>query len=416
MKININRLEKNIQDLGNIGKNSGGGIDRALSSEADKQARRWLQDYWTTQLDEEVRIDPIANMWVRRKGQLDLPPIVIGSHHDAVPNGGMYDGALGVLAATEIMEVLKEESIVTRHPIEIVSFTGEEPNPFNVSTLGSKVLSGRLTKEDLQKLYNIEDGSSLKECIARIGGDIDKAEEALIKPDRIRAFIELHVEQGRRLFDTGGSSAAVSCITGIYRENITIIGVANHGGTTNMPHRQDALLGAGELNLAFEQLLLKEDNPEVVGTIGYMKVSPNAVSIIPDKVELTLEIRTIDVTIRKRIIEGLDEAVAAIEGKRDLKIQRTLNLDQGEMPMDETVTEAIGRGIEATGEVPVSYVSMAGHDAANLQRVTKSGMIFVQSIDGKSHCPEEYSKIEAIEKTVNALLEAVLILDEEMDR
>ena len=142
LRINKARLEKNLFELAKIGKNEHGGIDRALGSDADYEARKWLQDYWEKKLGIPARLDAIANMWVKRPGTEDLVPIVIGSHHDAVPDGGMYDGALGVLGATEILQTMIENHIQTRHPIEVVSFTGEEPNPYNVSTLGSKVLSG----------------------------------------------------------------------------------------------------------------------------------------------------------------------------------------------------------------------------------------------------------------------------------
>lgn len=416
MKINKDRLEKNILDLAKIGKNSLGGIDRDLSSEADREARDWLLNYWEENLKStKIRIDAIANLWLRKAGKEDLPPIVIGSHHDAVPNGGAYDGALGVLAAMEIMETLIENNIETKHPIEVVSFTGEEPNPFNVSTLGTKVLSGRLTKKDLKELKSFKDGTSLAECIEKIGGNIDEAADILLKTDDIRAFIELHIEQGKRLFEKNQSSATVIAITGIYRENIIVSGEANHGGTTVMSDRRDALLAASELNIEFEKLLKLENNPEVVGTIGSLNVYPNAVSIIPDKVELTLEIRTIHKDIRQKITSSLDAVVDEIEKKRGVKIERKLNLDQPAMHMDKDVMSAITRGILEQGEDEIKLVSMAGHDAANIQRVTKSGMIFCKSINGKSHCPEEFSEMDDIEKTVNAMLKAVLILDEELE-
>ena len=146
-----------------------------------------------------------------------LPPIVFGSHHDAVPDGGMFDGALGVLIATEILETLQENGMKTRHPLGLVSFTGEEPNPFQVSTLGSKVLSGRLTRADLERLRNRIDGSDLQSCMQQIGGDITKADDIRIQPEQIRAFLECHIEQGCRLEEKGLHTASVSCITGIYR-------------------------------------------------------------------------------------------------------------------------------------------------------------------------------------------------------
>ncbi len=414
-KIDRDRLERNLYELAKIGRNEHGGIDRALGSKADLLAREWLIDYWTSQLKLKVKHDAIANMWVRMDGRENIPPIVIGSHHDAVPDGGMYDGALGVLASTEIVQALIENGVVTRHPIEIVSFTGEEPNPYNVSTLGSKVISGRLNKEDLRKLSSYIDGSSLAECIKKAGGDIENADAALIAPGQISAFIELHIEQGKRLYEKALTSASVNCITGIYRENINIYGEANHAGTTIMPDRHDSFLAAAEFALAYEEIIKEEKRDDVVGTIGYAKVYPNAASIIPGEVELILELRCCDEEIRQRVIKKLDDITEGVERKRGVRIERKLNLNQKEMIMDRQIVDAVNRGIEAVGQSPIELVSMAGHDAANMQRVTKSAMIFVQSIDGKSHCPQEKTDMACIEETTNALLNAVLILDKEMD-
>lgn len=437
LKINKERLERNLYELGKIGRNEHGGIDRALGSKEDLLAREWLRAYWEDKMGLKVRHDAIANMWVlydsklqenttgkpsentnenTKEGSLGecqpLPPIVIGSHHDAVPDGGMYDGALGVLGATEIVETLMEAGVKLNHPIEIVSFTGEEPNPYNVSTLGSKVLSGRLVREDLEMLTSYIDGSPLSECISAAGGDIEKAEEALIKPGEIDSFIELHIEQGRRLFDRGLTSASVNCITGIYRENITVHGEANHAGTTVMDNRHDAFLAAGEFALGYEKIIKEEHRDDVVGTIGYVKVSPNAASIIPGSVELILELRCCSEEIRQRVKARVGVLTKEIDEKRGVTIERKLNLDQKEMPMDPEVIAAIDQGIAIMGQEPVTLVSMAGHDAANMARVTRSAMIFVQSINGKSHCPEEATDIDRIEETVNAMLQAVLILDD----
>ncbi len=415
LKINKGRLEKNLFELAQIGKNEHGGIDRALGSEEDFKARKWLMNYWEKELGIDTRLDAIANMWVRRAGTEKLSPIVIGSHHDAVPDGGMYDGALGVLGATEILQTLAENHIQTRHPIEVVSFTGEEPNPYDVSTLGSKVLSGRLVTEDLRSLTSYIDGSSLAECIKHLGGNIEDAEAARIYAGDISAFIELHIEQGKRLYDKNLTSAAVNCITGIYRENITVYGEANHAGTTIMQDRHDAFLAASEFALAYEKLIRKENRDDVVGTIGYVKVYPNAASIIPGSAELILELRCCDEGIRQRVRAGIAKIVPEIEEKRGVRIERRLNLDQKEIMMERTIVDAVKRGIEMEGQEPLELVSMAGHDAANMQRVTDSAMIFVQSIDGRSHCPQERTDINRIEDTVNAMLHAVLILDKEMD-
>lgn len=413
--INIKRLNDNLQSLSAIGRNELGGIDRILGSRPEREGRQWLVDYWNNNLNKKARTDSIANLWIKRDGEESLPSIVIGSHLDTVPNGGMYDGALGVLMATEIMQTLEDYKIATRHPVEVVSFTGEEPNPFNVSTLGSKVLCGRLGREDLIKLRSIEDGTTLQECVLKIGGDITKADNDLLTDKDISAFIECHIEQGRRLYDTNTAVASVSCITGIYRESVVIDGEANHAGTTVMKDRHDALLAAAELNIVFENIIKAFDSDEVTGTIGYMDISPNAVNIIPGKVRLILEIRACSSKVKNETIRILDTEVEKICKKRGLRINRTVNLDQPEMHMDKSVSAAINNAMEMTGQPQVSLVSMAGHDAANMQRITKSGMIFVQSIDGKSHCNEERTGINEIEKAGNAMLCALLLLDKELD-
>ncbi len=415
MKINAERLKKNLYELAEIGKNQYGGIDRALGSRADSDARKWLVSYWENHLSLPLRIDSIANMWIHREGEENLPPIVFGSHHDTVPNGGMFDGAMGVLIATEIMEYLNEKQIKTRHPLEIVSFTGEEPNPYNVSTLGSKVLSGRMKKEELQALKSGIDGSPLQDCMLQIGGDIEHAQEDFITEGKIGAFLECHIEQGRRLADMDKSVSAVSRITGIYRENITIAGDANHAGTTIMNDRQDALAGASELILSFEKLLKSYNSTEVVGTVGYLSVFPNSANIIPGEVSLILEIRTVEPAIRDAIISRLEAVTEQIENSRHVTIHRKVNLKQEAVYMDDTVWKAVLEAMKSENQEAVSLVSMAGHDAANMQRVTKAGMVFVKSVNGKSHCPSEYSQMKDIAIAADVMMAAIMILDRELD-
>lgn len=415
MEINLERLEKNLADLSQIGRNAHGGIDRALGDGTECEARRWLRRYWEENLGASPWTDGIANLWLEVPGQEPLPPIAIGSHHDAVPDGGMYDGALGVLMATEILQALREAGYKTRHPLRLVSFTGEEPNPFNVSTLGSKVACGRLKKADLEKLSHRDTGRPLQETLLQIGGDLERVEDALIRPGQIAAFLECHVELGRRLFDKGIACSGVSDIVGIYRENVVVAGDANHAGTTVMRDRQDALLAASECILAFERLVKAENSDDVVGTCGYLSVFPNEANIIPGRVELTLELRTCDPAQKERIVRGLDARQQEIRDARRVAIERKVNLDQAAMPLDAAVRAAVEGGVRGVGEPFLELVSMAGHDAANMARVTRSGMIFAQSIEGKGHCPYEKTRPEDIRKTADAMLAAVLALDKELD-
>lgn len=415
IKINTDRLKHNIDELAGIGCNEAGGIDRWLGSEADRLARAWLEEYWNSHFGKSTETDGIANMWMKRAGAEKLPPIMFGSHLDSVANGGKYDGALGVLLATEILLTIEENNICTRHPFHIVSFTGEEPNPYNVSTLGSKVITGRLKKEDLLVLKSMENGESLKERIELLGGDINGIEKSKLHPGDASAFLECHIEQGRNLFDGGLSVASVKCITGIYRENITINGTANHAGTTLMKYRQDALLAASEFNLAFERIIGETGGDELVGTIGQLNVFPNSVNIIPGRIELVMEIRSCDSDLKERVLNALEREIVSIEKNREVRIQRKINLDQPKIDMSHEVVKAVNYGIGFLNQRQLELVSMAGHDAANMARVTRSGMIFVQSIDGKSHCPEERTNIEDIETAGNAMLEALLRMDLELD-
>ena len=414
-RINIKRLMANIDDLAKLGRNEGGGIDRAFGSEAEREAREWLIHYWKSKLKLPVRIDAIANLWVDYPPHPEAKRLILGSHHDTVPDGGAYDGALGVLMATEILETLLEKQITLKHPVSIVSFTGEEPNPYNVSTLGSKVITGRLSTGDLLQLKNRRNYETLECTIAKLGGNIHKAEEAILDSHKAAAFLECHIEQGKRLETRGKAVAAVNCITGIHREMYTILGEANHAGTTVMTERKDALLTAAQLSLAIEKIALDFKDGDVVATTGYLEMEPNEANIIPGKVISIADIRTYRPEIEALFEERISEAVADIEEERGVRIQREILLKQGHMPMAMEVIQAVERGISSIGEEPVQLISMAGHDAANLARVTKSGMIFAASVAGKSHCKEEYTREEDIEKAGNAMLQAVLILDGELD-
>ncbi len=404
----------NLMKMSEFGINSEGGIDRALGSEADYEVREWIKEYWETKLGLEVRTDQIANIWAIRDGNEELLPIVTGSHHDAVPNGGKYDGAMGVAIATEVMQTIIESNIQLRHPLHLISFTGEEPNPFNVSTLGSKVISGRLHKKDLENVCHRGNGQKLSQCIEHLSGNLDDVDGAEIPKGKLAAFLEVHNELGGYLESQGASVSAVKAITGIYREKITAYGEANHAGTTLMNQRKDAFLGMAELATKIDEIAKSFNDPNVVETMGYIKISPNEANVIPYKSESLVDIRTFDNDKKNQLLASIDEAVIEIEASRGVVFKREVILDQPPRELDKEIEEIVMDEIEKTGEKKLSIVSMAGHDAANMQLVTKSGMIFVRSIGGKGHCKEEYSKKEDICKAAQLALEVILKLDGEL--
>lgn len=402
----MQRLMSNLHALAQIGRNEEGGIDRALGSEAYRESYQWLKRCWEA-AGLTVHTDAAANLWAVLPGTQTLAPIAAGSHHDTVTNGGAYDGALGVLMATEAVQTMLDNGIKPRHPIAVVSFTGEETNPFGVSTFGSKVLSGRLGQEQLAKLQD-KNGRTIQEIIRQLGGNLDNARK--LNPGELFAFLECHIEQGTNLFEKDDPVAAVTCITGICREEIDVFGEANHVGTTKFSRRHDALLAAGELNLALERIAQETG---VIATIGQMEAFPNSANIIPQWVDMTSDVRTCRPERLAAFQEAFGKAAAEIEARRGVRIVRTVNLDQPPMPMSSRVKEAMEAAIRESGSPLIELESMAGHDAANMARVTDAGMLFVQSIDGKSHCKEEFTEEKDIETAANIYLNTLLKLDEE---
>ncbi len=410
--MNRERIRATLQELSVFGKNSRGGIDRQFGSDADRAARAWMIDYWEKDLHLNARIDPAANLWILKNGAEPLLPIYIGSHLDTVPDGGMYDGALGVLLATELLQVIQENGISMRHPVGAVAFTGEEPNPFHISTFGSKAIVGRLTEEYLGQVENRQE---LAAALKSAGGNLEKISETQISAGRIAAFLECHIEQGRRLYDQDLSIATVSCIAGIYREIVTVEGEANHAGTTMPRDRKDALLAASELNLALEKIIAEVNRDDAVATIGKIDCFPNAANIIPGMVKITLDVRTCSEQQKEEVIRKFRNASTEIAAKRHVIIRHEINLDQPSCEMHSDIRSALNRGSKRIGEPVTELVSMAGHDSVNMSRIAKTGMLFVQSVGGKSHCPEERTNLDAIMKAGEAMFEALMILDREMD-
>lgn len=415
--VNGRRLLQRLEALARIGANEQGGIDRQLASAADVEARAWLQRCWSSELGLSVRLDAVANLWGEGAEGTEpgRKPILLGSHHDTVPNGGRYDGALGVLMATEVLQTLREAGVRLHHPVGLVSFAGEEPNGFGVSTFGSKVLCGRLTGEDVRALRHAETGEMLNDALDRMGGDAEHVGSARLQPGVFAAFMECHIEQGRRLIDAGGTAAAVSCITGIYREHITVTGEANHAGTTLYKDRRDALAAASEVVLAVESLIREPKLSGVAATVGHIEVFPNASNIVSGRVTMSLDLRTADPALRQQALAKFGAAIDEIAARRQLRITRTLDLDQAEMAMAPVVRDALHDACVAAGERDQTLVSMAGHDAANMARLGPAGMLFVASVGGYSHCPQEFSKDEDVVKGAEIFLQALLLLDRRLD-
>lgn len=413
LRINAARLQDKIRLLSAFGINDAGGLDRTTFTPAELAAREWLKNQ-LRQLRLSVRVDEAANIWAVRNGQNELPFIVFGSHIDTVPNGGKYDGALGVLLALEVMNVFEENGVSTRHPLELVSFSAEEPNPFGLSTFGSRAVSAKIGAKHLEGVHDDKD-QLLTDALRLAGGDPDRFEQARRKPQELAAFLEVHIEQGKRLLQQDIPVGIVTAITGIYREEVTVAGEANHAGTTLMRDRKDALMAASEIMLAFESVCRDHPADETVGTVGKIANFPNAANIIPEKVQFTLEIRGKSRDDIQEINNEWDKRAAEITERRGIRLERRLILDQAPAAMNPLVMSICALQSQQLGYPSYPLGSMAGHDAAHMAALTRAGMLFVPSIDGKSHCPEEESRIEDMEKVGNVLLHSILALDQQLD-
>lgn len=413
MKINLKRLLLDLEKYAEYGKNELGGVTRPSFSKADHQVRQLFIE----ELEEmglEVTVDGAANIWGKRMGNgKQKGSIVIGSHLDSVPNGGKYDGPLGVLMAKEIIKTFIEEKVTLNHDLEIVSFTAEESNDFNLSTFGSRAFVGRLTTDMLKEARN-STGVLLDDELKKVGGGLDRFMMMKNMQSGKKAFIELHIEQGQRLESANISMGVVNNVVGTYRSLVKVSGEPNHSGTTMMVNRKDALAAAAEMVLEVERYC--KNKGDVVGTVGKLNVSPNAANIIPGQVEFVFEVRAETEEKIQNTIDAINSAWQELAIRRQVNIQQEMFLDQKPAALDYEIISILKNTAKEMDEPCLILPSMAVHDAAHMASITKSAMVFVKSIDGKSHCPEEYSHPDDIEKAGNLILQGIIHLDHALFR
>lgn len=404
LRVNMDRIEQHIMELAEFGKNVEGGVSRVAFSQDDLAGR----EYIITLMEAaglEVRIDTAGNLIGRREGQENLPVIMFGSHSDSVPGGGNYDGNVGVMGAIEVAQVLHENELVTRHPLEVVVFVDEEGG-----LVGSRAMIGELSDQALDVVSH--SGLTIAEGIRAVGGNPKRLDKARRKLGDLAAFIELHIEQGAVLDDLGINIGVVEGIVGIQWWDVTIEGFANHAGTTPMDKRNDALLAAAELIQAINRVITSEPGTQV-GTVGRISAEPGAPNVIPGKVVMSLEIR--DLSAEK--IKMLYDRVFAEAQKIGMKYKTPITLqhidvDAVPAPTDERMRAIIAGAAESLGLSYKFMPSGAGHDAQNMARIAPTGMIFVPSVGGISHSPREFTRPQDMANGADVLLRTILKLDE----
>jgi N-carbamoyl-L-amino-acid hydrolase len=401
MRVNGERIMQHIRGLAEFGTNPQGGVSRVAYSDADKQGREYVIGLMKdAQLD--VSIDVAGNLIGRRAGSVPkLPPLMIGSHIDTVPEGGNYDGVVGSIGAIEVAQTLAENKITLRHPLEVIIFQNEEGG-----LIGSRALTGELTEKELDLVSR--SGKTIREGIKFIGGDPSKL--STVKRPHIGAYLELHIEQGNILETEKINIGVVEGIVGINWWDVTIEGFANHAGTTAMNNRQDALLAAAKFIQAVNRIVTSVPGRQV-GTVGRINALPGAPNVIPGKVVLSLELRDLDAAKIKMLYEKIYAEAQQIANESKTKFDfKEINVNipaPTNQFMRSHITEA-ARGLGLTTKL---MPSGAGHDAQDMARLGAVGMIFIPSVGGISHSPREFSHPEDIINGANVLLHAVVRFD-----
>lgn len=403
MRVNAERFFSDFVTLSEIGSTGDGGVHRPALTENDLLAREWFAAR-VNAAGLEYRMDAAGNQSGTLRSEVEgAPSFLVGSHLDSVPNGGRFDGALGVVAALEVVRVIQEQQIHLPVNLEVINFTDEEGTL--VGLLGSRALTGALGAKDL---INPSCGRDvLEECLAGAGLDIDRLLEARRPAGSVSGYLELHIEQGERLERAGVPIGIVTAITGMCGYRLTFIGRADHSGTTPLPDRLDAGLGAsGFLLSAREQVLT--DYPGCVVNVGRMDFSPGAANIVPGRVKLSLEFRTHDLRQLREMEMALLKTARGQANRYNLQIdnQHLFTEEPAQMAMEAQM--AFSAAADSMQSDHFSLASYAVHDAQSMARVCPAGMVFVPSVDGASHAPREFTREEDMLRGANVLLQAVL--------
>ena len=398
------RIEQRITALSAFGANPEGGVSRVAFSAADIAGREYVKGLMR-EAGLDVRVDTAGNIIGRRAGSdPSLPVIMLGSHIDSVPGGGNYDGDVGVIGAIEVAQLLHEHHVATRHSLEIVSFTDEEGG-----LIGSLAMTGRFGATALDVLSH--SGKTIRDGIRAVGGDPDRLEMARRKPGELKAFIELHIEQGAILHEDGIDIGVVEGIVGIRWWDVIVEGVANHAGTTPMNRRRDALVSAARLALAVNRVATNMSGRQVA-TVGKIRAEPGAPNVIPGRVVMSLEIRDLDADKIELVYQAIAAEAAGIAKSQQTPIKFIeIDVALAPAPTDERVRRIIAESAESIGLTHKLMPSGAGHDAQDMTHIAPTGMIFVPSADGISHSPKEYTAPEDMANGVNVLLRTMLAID-----
>jgi beta-ureidopropionase / N-carbamoyl-L-amino-acid hydrolase len=404
LKVNEQRIVNRILELAKFGRDEKGRGYRVAYTKGDIEGRNWFMSLMKN-AGLDPTIDAAGNIIGKRKGKNpSLKPIAFGSHIDMVPDGGNYDGTLGSISALEVIEILNENNVVTEHPLEVIIFANEEGG-----TIGSMAMVGNLTAEGLRQ--KSQSGLTHAEGIKAIGGNPDTIQSCVRKKGDIKAFLELHIEQGGILEKEKIQIGVVEGIVGIVHWEVTVEGFANHAGTTPMNMRQDALLSASKFIIAVNEVANSVKGNHV-GTVGKIAIQPGAYNVIPGKAILGLEIRDLSADKIEMLFGEMEKRAATIATQTKTKISFERQANESKPAItNKTLQDTINKSAKALGFTTKFMQSGAGHDSQEIAFIAPVAMIFIPSVGGISHSPKEFSTAVDMANGANVLLQTILAVD-----
>ena len=410
VKVNKRRLMRDLNAIGRIGIGDHGAVTRLVFSIKELRSRQLLI-HLMRQAGLKIRIDAIGNITGRLDGTNSRAPAVLaGSHLDTVIHGGKYDGPVGVIGALEAIRTIRENRITVESPLEVVCFVGEESSRFGFSTLGSSLLAGEVKSKDLINAVDPR-GTRLEDVLASLGISRRNLKSLKRDPKSLKAYLELHIEQGPILEAKGKRIGLVTSIAAPSRFRVVFKGQADHSGTTPMEMRKDALVASAHLIDYVEKICRKYSSIErgrVVGTVGAMKIEPGVINAVPGRTELSVDIRSTSAQVKDRVARMVKGQARKIAQQRSIGVDILTIREENPVPLDRRLLRLTREVCDQNGIDYEIMPSGAGHDAMQMAKITPAGMIFVPSKRGISHNPLEWTDPDDIALGTQILMDTII--------
>lgn len=405
LSINSERLKDSIRELSKIGFNEADhGVYRWGFTDADMEARRWLLQR-AESLGFAAHMDGAGNVFFGIGDYHKTPAVLTGSHLDTVPAGGIFDGALGVMAGLEVLTTLKEQEVSLKHPVWVVA-TAEEEGRFG-GMMGSQALAGVVNMDWLMSAHDADD-VYLKDAMAAHGLDVMNVLDAAWPPERLKAFYELHIEQGPVLFNEDISIGAVEGISGVFKWIVHLKGKADHAGTAPMNMRSDAFMGLADFAHEIDRIIAEDGTDKTRITVGKVDLKPGSPHTVPGEAVFTIVGRDMSNDVMKELADSCRKALSAIARKHRLMFEYEQVSWLKPQACSKNLTQVIENKAKARKLSCVKMPSGAGHDTQFMAHITEAGLIFIPSVNGVSHAPDEWSHWHDVEAGTNVLLDCIV--------